>query len=102
LLTALEFRIIYLAISYLKLEVKIYKTVILSVLYVYESCFLTLRMFANRMLRRMFDHKRQALTGGWKEFYDEFISCIYYVLDSELLFIYILFYCRKLSLKARS
>jgi pyridoxal/pyridoxine/pyridoxamine kinase len=68
LLPAVELRAIYLAISYLKLKVKLYKTVILSVLYGYGSWFPTLRLFANRMLSRMFVHKRQALTGGYKEF----------------------------------
>jgi len=68
LLSVVELRIIYLAISYLKLKVKIHKTVILSFLYGYENWFPTLRLFANRVVSRMLGHKRQALAGGWKEF----------------------------------
>jgi hypothetical protein len=52
-------------------KVRIYKTIILPmVLYGCETCSLTvreehkLRMFENRMLRRIFGPKRDGVTGG--------------------------------------
>jgi hypothetical protein len=55
-------------------KIKIYKTIILpEVLYGCETWFLTLReehrlrMFENRMLKRIFGPKRDEVTGGWRK-----------------------------------
>jgi hypothetical protein len=59
-------------------KVKIYKTIILPVvLYGYETWSLTvreghkLRVFENRVLRRIFRPKRDGVTGGWRKLYNE-------------------------------
>jgi hypothetical protein len=59
-------------------KVRIYKTIILPVvLYGCETWSLTvreehkLRMFENRVLRRMFGPKRDRVTGGWRELHNE-------------------------------
>jgi hypothetical protein len=56
------------------MKVKIYKTIILPVvLYVCETCSLTLweehrlRVFGNRVLRRIFGPKRNEVTGEWRK-----------------------------------
>jgi hypothetical protein len=56
------------------LEVKIYKTIILPVVwYGCETWFLTLReehrlrVFENRVLRRIFGPKRDEVTGEWRK-----------------------------------
>jgi hypothetical protein len=50
------------------LKVKIYKTIILPVvLYGCETWFLTLRMFENRVLRRIFGPKKVEVTGEWRK-----------------------------------
>jgi hypothetical protein len=55
-------------------KIKIYKTIILPVvLYVCETLSLTLReehklrVFENRVLRRIFEPKRDEVTGGWRK-----------------------------------
>ena len=65
------------------LKIKIYKTIILSVvLYGYETWSLTLweecrlRVFENRILRRIFKPKRNA-NGEWRRLYDEEIHSLY-------------------------
>jgi hypothetical protein len=57
-------------------KVKIYKTIILPVvMYGYETWSLTLReenrlrVFENRILRRMFGPKRNEVTGEWRKFH---------------------------------
>jgi hypothetical protein len=57
---------------------RIYKTVILSVvLYGCETWSLTLReehrlrVFDNRVLRRIYDSKRDEVTGGWRKLHNE-------------------------------
>ena len=59
------------------IKIKIYRTIILSVvLCVCEIWSLTLtqnhrlRVFENRMLRRIFDPKREDLTGKWRKIYN--------------------------------
>jgi hypothetical protein len=59
-------------------KIRIYKTIILPVvLYGCETCFLTLRgehrlrVFQNRMLRRIFGLKRDEGTGGWRKLRNE-------------------------------
>jgi hypothetical protein len=58
--------------------VKMYKTIILPVvLYGCETWFLTLReenrlrVFENRVLRRIFRSKRDEVTGEWRKLYNE-------------------------------
>jgi hypothetical protein len=60
------------------MKVRIYKIIILPVvLYGCETCSLTvreehkLRMFPNRVLRRIFGPKRDRVTGGWKKLHNE-------------------------------
>jgi hypothetical protein len=60
------------------LKVKIYKTIILSiVLYGCETWSLTLReehglrVFENRVLRRIFGAKRDEVTGEWRQLHSE-------------------------------
>ena len=60
------------------LKIKIYRTIILPVvLYGCETCSLTLReerrlrVFENRVLRRVFGPKRDAVTGEWRKLHNE-------------------------------
>jgi hypothetical protein len=63
---------------------RIYKTVVLPVvLYGYETWFLTLRedhrlrVFQNRVLRRIFGPKRDEVTGGWRRLHNEELHNLY-------------------------
>jgi hypothetical protein len=63
---------------------KIYKTIILLVvLYGCETLSLTLReehrlrVFENRMLRRIFRPKRDKVTGGWRKLHNEELHGLY-------------------------
>jgi hypothetical protein len=65
-------------------KVRIYKTIILPrVLYGCETCSLTvreehkLRVFENRVLRRIFGSKRDGVTGGWRKLYNEELDNLY-------------------------
>jgi hypothetical protein len=65
-------------------KIKIYKTVILPVvLYECETLSLTLReehrlrVFENRVLRRIFGPKRDEVTGGWRELHNEKLHGLY-------------------------
>jgi hypothetical protein len=65
-------------------KVGIYKTIILPlVLYEYETWSLTvreehkLRMFENRVLRRIFGPKRDGVTGGLRKLYNEELHNLY-------------------------
>jgi hypothetical protein len=64
--------------------VRIYKTIILPVvLYGCETWFLTireehkLRVFENRVLRRIFGAKRDGVTGGWRKLHNEELHNLY-------------------------
>jgi hypothetical protein len=66
------------------MKVRIYKTIILPVvLYGRETWSLTvreeqkLRVFENRMLRRIFGPKRDGVTGGWRKLYNEELHNLY-------------------------
>jgi hypothetical protein len=66
------------------LKVIIYKTIILPlVLYGCETWSLTLReehklrVFENRMLRRIFGPKRNGVTGGWRKLHNEELHNLY-------------------------
>ena len=63
------------------LKIKIYRTIILpTVLYGCETWSLTLReerrlrVFENRLLRRVFEPKRDEVTGEWRKLYNEELS----------------------------
>jgi hypothetical protein len=66
-------------------KIKIYKTIILPVvcLYGYETLSLTLReehklrVFENRVLRRIFGPKRDEVTGGWRKLHNEELYGLY-------------------------
>jgi hypothetical protein len=65
-------------------KIKIYKTIILPVvLYMCENWSLTLReehtlrIFENRMLRRIFGPKRDEVTGGWRKLHNEELHGLY-------------------------
>jgi hypothetical protein len=65
------------------IKIRIYKTVILPVvLYGCETWSLTLRekpklrVFENRVLRKIFGPKRDEVIGGWRKLYS-FITCIF-------------------------
>jgi hypothetical protein len=65
-------------------KVRIYKTIILPVvLYGCETWSLTvreghrLRVFENRVLKRIFGSKRDGVTGGWRKLYNEEFHNLY-------------------------
>jgi hypothetical protein len=65
-------------------KVRIYKTIILPVvLYECETWSLTvreeykLRVFENRVLRRMFGQKRDRVTGGWRKLHNQELHNLY-------------------------
>jgi hypothetical protein len=65
-------------------NIRICKTIIMSVvLYGYESSFLTLReerrlkVFENRVLRRIFGPKRNEVTGEWRKLHNEGLRDLY-------------------------
>jgi len=67
-----------------KLKIKIYRTIILPVvLYGCETWSLTLkeerrlRVFENRVLRKVFGPKRDEVTGEWKKLHNEELSDLY-------------------------
>jgi hypothetical protein len=62
----------------------VYKTIILPVvLYGCETCTLTvreehkLRVFENRVLRRIFEPNRDRVTGGWRKLHNEELHNLY-------------------------
>jgi hypothetical protein len=66
------------------LEIRIYKTIILPlVLYECETLSLTLReehilrVFENRVLRRIFGPKRDEVTGEWRKLHNEELRNLY-------------------------
>jgi hypothetical protein len=66
------------------IKIRIYKTIILAViLYECETWFLTLkeeqrlRVFENRVLRRIFGPKRGEVTGGWRKLHNEELHNLY-------------------------
>jgi len=67
------------------LKIKIYRTIILPVvLYGCETWSLTLReerrlrIFENRMLRRIFGPKRDEVTGEWRKLHNEDLNVLYF------------------------
>ena len=68
----------------LVLKIKIYRTIILPVvLYGCETWSLTLReelrlrVFENKMLRRIFGPKRDEVTGAWRKLHNEELNDLY-------------------------
>jgi hypothetical protein len=66
------------------LKMRIYKTIILPVvLYGHETRSLTLReehrlrVFENKVLRRIFEPKRDEVTGGWRKLHNEELRVLY-------------------------
>jgi hypothetical protein len=64
-------------------KVKIYKTIILPVMYGCETWSLTLREehrlreFENRVLRRIFGPKKDEVTGEWRKLHNEELNILY-------------------------
>jgi hypothetical protein len=59
-------------------KVKIYKTIILPVvLYGCDTWSLTLRVFENRVMRRIFGPKRDDITGEWRKLHSEELHNLY-------------------------
>jgi hypothetical protein len=64
------------------IKIKIYKTIILHVFYEREIWSLTvregsrMRMFENRVLRRIFVRKRDEVTGEWRKLHNEELNDI--------------------------
>jgi hypothetical protein len=74
----------YLFLYSKNLKIKIYRTIILPVvLYGCETWLLTLRekgslrVFQNRVLRRIFGPKRDEVTGEWKKLHNEELNKLY-------------------------
>jgi hypothetical protein len=66
------------------IHIRIYKTIILPVvLYGCETWYLTLReehilrVFENRVLRRIFGPKRDEVIGGWRKLHNEELHNLY-------------------------
>ena len=65
------------------LKIKIYRTIILPVLHGCGSWSLTLReehrlrVFENRVLRRIFGPKRDGVTGEWRKLHNEELNSLY-------------------------
>jgi hypothetical protein len=83
MLAVIQPKIFCLSVSYKKLKIKIYKTVILSVvLYGCKTWSLTLReelrlrVFENRVLRRIFGPKREE-DGSWRKLHNDEIHSLY-------------------------
>jgi hypothetical protein len=69
---------------YRNVKIRIYKTIVLpTVLYGCESCSLTLReehrlrVFENRVLRRIFGWKRDEVTGKWRKLHNKELHDLY-------------------------
>jgi len=65
------------------LKIKIYRTIILPVVFGCETWSLTLRkkrrlrVFDNRVLSRIFVSKRDEVTGEWRQLHNEELNCLY-------------------------
>jgi hypothetical protein len=84
MLATIRFRVLSSCLLSRNVKVKIYKTIILAVvLYGYETWSLTLReehrlrVFENRVLRRMFGPKRDEVTGEWRKLHNEELHNLY-------------------------
>jgi hypothetical protein len=84
MLATMQFRILSSRLLSRNVKIKIHKTIILSVvLYGCETSSLTLkeehrlRVFENRVLRRIFGPKRDEVTGVWRKLHDEELHGLY-------------------------
>ena len=60
------------------LKINIYRTIILPVvLYGCETWSLTMRVFENRVLRKVFGAKRDEVTGEWRKLHNEELNDLY-------------------------
>jgi hypothetical protein len=65
------------------LHIKIYRTIILLVLYGFETCSVTLRgkqrlrVYENRVLGRIFGPKREGVVAGWRRLHNEELCNLY-------------------------
>jgi len=60
------------------LKIKKYRTIILPVvLYGCETWSLTLRVFKNRVLKRIFGNRRDEVTGVWRKLHNEELNDLY-------------------------
>ena len=75
------------SLLYKNLNIKIYRTIISSVLYGCETWSLTLReelrlrVFENRVLRRIFGPKRDEITREWRKLHNEKLNDLYFLLN---------------------
>jgi hypothetical protein len=77
-------RVLFSYLIFKNLKVKAYRTIILPVvLYGYETWSLTLReehglrSFKNRVVRRIFGHKREEAVGKWRRLHNEELCNLY-------------------------
>jgi hypothetical protein len=84
MLATIQFRILSSCLLSRNVKIKIHKTIILPVvLYGCETWSLTLReenglrVFENRVLRRIFGPKRDEVTGGWRKLHNEELHGLY-------------------------
>ena len=77
--------ILYSSLLPKNLKINIYRTILLRVvLYGCETCSLTLReerrlrVFENRVLRRIFGPKRDEVIGEWRKFHNEELNDLYF------------------------
>jgi hypothetical protein len=84
MLATIRFRVLSSRLLSRNVKVKIYKTIILPVvLYGCETWSLTLReehrlrVFENRILRRIFRPKRDEVTGEWRKSHNEELHNLY-------------------------
>jgi len=84
MLAVIRCRIFCLLVCYPDLKLKIYRTIILlGVMYGCETWLLTLReecrlrVFENRMLRRIFEPKRDKVTREWRKLHNEELNDLY-------------------------
>jgi hypothetical protein len=84
MLAIIQSKIFCLPVSYTKLKIKIYKTVVLQVvlcgcitwsLTLREEC--RLKVFENRVLRRIFGAKREE-DGSWRKLHNDELHILYY------------------------
>jgi hypothetical protein len=67
-------------------NIKICKTIILStVLYGSESCLLKLKVFKNRMLRKVYGPKKKKTTRGFRKLHNEKLpNCLSKITEDEM------------------
>jgi hypothetical protein len=75
--------LLYSSLLYKNIKIKIYRIIILLVLWGCETWSLTLReerrrrVFEKRVLRKIFGHKRDEVTGEWRKLHYEELNDLY-------------------------